>query len=68
MPTEAPLSKDHPMLVAWNKYKDTDDYENIRRWVCHPGHTDGSMWACFLAGWNANMKAINEAIKELQEE
>jgi len=59
MTAQTPLSKDDPRMVAWEKYKETKDYENAHRWalyvehqVSHP-HIDGSLWAMFQAGFEA---------------
>ena len=52
---EVPLT--HPMRAAWEKYKETDEYANSRKWALHPEaadrqYVDGSMWAAFCAGWH----------------
>lgn len=53
MPDEAPAPKDHPMLIAWEKYKLTDEYANSFSWGRHEQHRAGSLWASFVAGWEA---------------
>lgn len=53
----APLPKDDPRIVAFEAYKRTDAYQNTRRWAQHPDHVDGSLWAAFLAGWEATRPA-----------
>lgn len=69
MNVSAALSPDDPLMVAWNAYKQTDDFNNSKRWaqtfhICntrddttslrvdHPS-LEGSLWAMFVAGWNA---------------
>lgn len=47
----APLPADDPRLKAWEAYKATPEYANTRRWAVHYDHTEGSLWAAFLAGW-----------------
>lgn len=62
-----PVPKNHPLMIAWEAHKATPEYENSLKWamtlsledrgsgvqaIMHP-HTEGSMWACFLAGWQA---------------
>ena len=49
--SEVPLT--YPMRAAWEKYKDTDDYVNARKWATHDLHADGSLWAAFCKGWDA---------------
>jgi hypothetical protein len=51
MPTESPMPKDHPLMKAWEEYKQTDDYANTRKWALHAEHVDGSLWAAFSQGW-----------------
>lgn len=47
--TQAPLPKDDPRLIAWEKYKQTDEFKNTIRWA---GVINvGSLWAAFLVGW-----------------
>ncbi len=53
MPTETPLSPDDPRLIAWNAYKRTDTFRNARAWALQEEHVDGSLWAAFLAGYEA---------------
>lgn len=53
MPTETPFPADHPMLVAWNAYKLSEDFQNTRKWALHEEHVDGSLWAAFIAGYAA---------------
>ncbi len=48
MPIEAPLPKDHLMLVAWNNYKGTREYRKHREWAEYDDWLDGSLWAFFL--------------------
>lgn len=51
---EVKIPADHPMMKAWNKYKDTEEYSNSRYWAVHGDHVDGSMWAAFCAGYKSS--------------
>ncbi len=53
MPTMAALSKDDPRMIAWTQYKHSDDYVNAKRWATFEQHTEGSLWAAFIAGFEA---------------
>lgn len=53
MSAMSPLPKDHPIMIAWEKYKSSDAYANSFRWAEHEQHREGSMWAAFLAGYDA---------------
>lgn len=50
MTVEAEVSHNDSRRQAWEKYKQTDEYANIRRWALHEEHVDGSLWAAFLQG------------------
>lgn len=41
------------MMRAWSAYKATPEYANSRSWAKHSEHVDGSLWASFMAGWEA---------------
>lgn len=45
------IPDDHPLMVAWNEFKASDDYEKTKQWATAPAHTEGSLWAVFMAGW-----------------
>ena len=63
MPTDQQLDPDDPRIVAWEKYKQTDDYANTREWALHQNHITGSLWAAFLQGYKA-AKASPRATEE----
>lgn len=31
--TQSPIADDHPMKVAWDAYKQTDEYANSKHWA-----------------------------------
>lgn len=47
------LAADDPRMVAWGKYRATDEYANARHWALKPDHVDGALWAAFIEGWIA---------------
>lgn len=53
MPTSTPLPKDHPLIIAWEAHRKTEEYANSKKWALTNDHVDGSLWALFAAGWNA---------------
>lgn len=53
--TEAPL--DHPMRIAWEKYKQTPEYANTKHWALYKGHEESSLWASFVEGFMAGERA-----------
>lgn len=57
MTASSMIPKDHPCRIAWNSYKETDEYKNTRKWALHDEHVDGSLWAAFENGFRA---ALNE--------
>lgn len=50
MPTEAPCPKDAPLMIEWEKYRQTDEFKNSFKWAADLQHRTGSMWAAFAAG------------------
>lgn len=54
MSTMTPVPESHPLMVAWNAYKATDEYANTKKWALHEQHVEGSLWAAFMAGFNAS--------------
>jgi len=53
MPVEAAVPADHPMMLAWEAYRQTDEYRHSFKWASDVQHRPGSMWAAFVAGFNA---------------
>lgn len=53
MSSSAPLPKDAPLIVIWEKFKTTPEFENARKWALHSEHLNGSLWSVFAAGWLA---------------
>lgn len=52
-----PCLKNDPLMIAWNNYKLTPEYQNSKKWATNPDHVDGSLWAVFEAGFKAAMEA-----------
>lgn len=53
MPESEAVSADDPRMIAWAQYKHSNEYENSKRWAVFPQHVEGSMWAAFIAGFEA---------------
>lgn len=53
------LADDHPLMIAWGKYKAGEDFANTRQWmvkgvIAGDANTiDGQFWGAFVAGYNA---------------
>lgn len=54
MSTMMQCSPDDPLMQAWESHKTTKDYANSKKWAVQPQHTEGSLWALFMAGWLAH--------------
>lgn len=67
-----PIPIDHPLFLAWVDYKASEDFENSAKWALDPQHTEGSMWAAFMNGWQArdgvvpNREKLGRLIYECQ--
>lgn len=53
MPTETPVPKTDPMMKAWDSFRTSDEYVNIKSWASKSEHLQGSLWAMFVAGYKA---------------
>lgn len=51
--TMAPVPADHPLMIAWEKYRASSAYQNTRKWALQEAHVDGSLWASFDMGFLA---------------
>jgi hypothetical protein len=56
MPDMVALPSDDPVMLAWNAYKQTEDYANTLKWAVLREHTEGSLWGAFLSGWIAGQR------------
>ena len=59
----APLPVGHPVMVAWEAYKKTGSYANSKSWATKAEHTEGSLWAAFLAGYTMANARSGEEVK-----
>ena len=53
-PTMTPVPEDHPLMVAWTGHKQTEEYANSLKWAADEKQVEGSLWALFMAGWEAS--------------
>ena len=51
MPDHVECEPDDPRLIAWEKYKETGEYQNVRKWAAYPEHVEGSLWTAFIMGY-----------------
>lgn len=49
----APVPADHPLMIAWEKYRASPAYQNTRKWALQEEDVDGSLWASFELGFLA---------------
>lgn len=61
MSAQTPVPKDHPLMVAWQAHKATEQHANDVRWAKVEAHTDGALWSAFEAGWRAREAALSAA-------
>lgn len=64
MSEETPLPKDHPMMVAWDTYRATEEYRNSFKWASDVQHRPGSMWAAFMTGYMAASERLQATIDQ----
>jgi len=49
MPDSAPMDENHPVMIAWKAYQQSDSYCMTPSWAKVPEHPDGSL--CGLRSW-----------------
>jgi hypothetical protein len=49
----AAVPKDHPLMKAWEEYRSSPAYTNTFKWAADLEHRQGSLWAAFVAGFDA---------------
>lgn len=48
------LRDDEPLMIAWNKYKKSEDYLNsCKHFITFADNLIGNMWGVFMAGFNS---------------
>lgn len=69
--TNIPVPYDHPLMVAWNNYCDTDEFKSALEWavrikyedgrpvddIHREQHVKGAMWLCFTKGMESGYAA-----------
>ena len=53
MPVMSRVPDDHPLMIAYEAYRQSEDYRNSFKWAGNLEHRTGSMWAAFEAGFRA---------------
>lgn len=53
-----PVSTASPLWLAWQAYKQSEDYANTVRWAAHPEHVEGALWAAFERGFSAQSPTV----------
>ena len=62
--TQSALPADHPMMVAWNEFQETDEFKNALKWsvatkyddgrpiddLQREQHVKGGLWLAFTKG------------------
>jgi hypothetical protein len=57
---------DHPMVVAWKAYQETDEYKNAKHWASQEKHLEGSLWVIFMQGWEIGQHELRDCIERLE--
>ncbi|KKL11623.1 hypothetical protein LCGC14_2543900, partial [marine sediment metagenome] len=67
MPTDSPAATTSLLMIAWNKYKESDDFINTKKWASHSEHVDSSLWAAFMNGYNSRQESVPQEAPEVVE-
>lgn len=52
------MSREDPIMIAWEEYKRSEAYDNTRKWALDKNHVDGSLWAAFLVGVSVGRRTV----------
>lgn len=67
MSEQSPLPQNDPMLIAFQKLKQTPEYQNAVKWVIkaeNESQADGELWFAFAAGYDTAVRAVKREIAE----
>lgn len=80
MSCSTPVPADHPLMIAWNAYKETEDFVNGKAWASkNDTYMDGALWSAFMVGFlqthdatittlRSELAAANQRIATLENE
>ena len=66
MPTDSPAATTSLLMIAWNKYKESEDFINTKKWASHSEHVDSSLWAAFMNGYNSRQESVPQETPEVE--
>ncbi len=58
MPWVMKLDSSDPRMIAWEKYKNSEEYTSSRKWAAYEQHVDGALWDAFIEGYKAASKVV----------
>lgn len=58
--TDVKAKEDSPVVVYWSEYEASERFENAKRWAVKPENLQGSLWAAFVAGWDAHETSVSK--------
>ena len=53
-----PCDPNSPLMLAWELYRKSSEYENSASWARLAHHTEGSLWAAFERGWRDAQRVL----------
>ena len=65
MSTNKPVDKNDPLMTAWEAFKGTEEFTNACKWALTEEHLHGSLWAVFLAGYQAGNQPRADLLQKL---
>ena len=77
MTAMAKVPDDHPLMIAWEKYRATEEAANSDKWartldvsepmqgqiIVEHRHLSGALWATFAAGFNAGKDDLRKVLE-----
>lgn len=56
------------MVVAWQEFKDSPEYEALKRSLENPNAVDAALWSVFESGWVSRRVVIHEFLTMSKED
>lgn len=52
------VPRDHPLMIAWEEWRQSDQYANTLKWA---GESNvGNLWAAFSAGFQGGTEVVEK--------
>ena len=65
---KSPKLRYQPMIVAWKEFRDSPEYESVKKLASDSGTVDAALWSVFETGWVSRRVVIQAFLKLSKED